>query len=185
MTSPLTAQQIIPAREKDIPVLQYLCRQTFLETFTDTNTAQDMQEYLDKNFNATQLLREMEQPSSHFFIAFWDAVPAAYLRINEPSAHTEAGYPDALEIHRLYVLKAHKGRRIGRTLMEHALQFARQKQLKSAWLGVWEHNEPALRFYRKMGFEVTGKHTFVLGQDRQTDLIMTRPLADTDDHGTF
>ena len=40
------------------------------------------------------------------------------------------------------------------------------------WLGVWEHNPKAIAFYRKFGFEIVGEHTFMLGQERQRDLLM-------------
>ncbi|MBI0090188.1 hypothetical protein H3T86_05635 [Bifidobacterium sp. W8113] len=37
----------------------------------------------------------------------------------------------------------------------------------------WEHNDPTQRFYQTMGFKRTGEHTFTLGEDIQTDWIMT------------
>ena len=43
---------------------------------------------------------------------------------------------------------------------------------KTLWLGVWEHNPRALAFYGKFGFTCVGEHTFVLGTDKQRDLIM-------------
>ena len=46
---------------------------------------------------------------------------------------------------------------------------------ETLWLGVWEHNLRAIAFYRRWGFETVGSHTFLLGSDEQTDLIMVRP----------
>ena len=37
-------------------------------------------------------------------------------------------------------------------MLEHAINSARQKQKKYIWLGVWEKNERALRFYEQNGF---------------------------------
>ena len=45
------------------------------------------------------------------------------------------------------------------------------------WLGVWEHNPRAMTFYRKFGLEVVGTHAFMLGLDRQRDLIMSVKLG--------
>ena len=39
------------------------------------------------------------------------------------------------------------------------------------WLGVWEYNPRAQRFYEKNGFQIVGKHVFQLGADPQTDLL--------------
>jgi ribosomal protein S18 acetylase RimI-like enzyme len=44
------------------------------------------------------------------------------------------------------------------------------------WLGVWEYNPRAQRFYEKNGFRMVDKHTFVLGSDPQTDLLMQKEL---------
>ena len=42
------------------------------------------------------------------------------------------------------------------------------------WLGVWEDNEKAQRFYRRWGFEILGAHDFITGETKQTDLIMVK-----------
>ncbi len=40
------------------------------------------------------------------------------------------------------------------------------------WLGVWEKNPRALRFYQKIGFQEFDKHIFTLGNEKQTDIMM-------------
>jgi ribosomal protein S18 acetylase RimI-like enzyme len=42
---------------------------------------------------------------------------------------------------------------------------------------VWEHNPKAIAFYRKFGFETVGDHTFMLGLDRQRDIVMALKLG--------
>ena len=44
------------------------------------------------------------------------------------------------------------------------------------WLGVWEHNHKAIKFYQDKGFVRFGEHVFVLGEDRQTDFLMKKTL---------
>jgi ribosomal protein S18 acetylase RimI-like enzyme len=53
------------------------------------------------------------------------------------------------------------------------------KALHSAyvWLGVWEKNARAIRFYEKNGFVAFDKHLFKLGDEEQTDIMMKRVLA--------
>ena len=55
---------------------------------------------------------------------------------------------------------------------KHALEVARQSGKRFAWLGVWEKNEKAIGFYQARGFRRSGTHDFMLGEDRQTDMIM-------------
>ena len=61
-------------------------------------------------------------------------------------------------------------------MLEHAINSARQKQKEYIWLGVWEKNERALRFYEQNGFYRIGTLCFILGKDRQTDHIMRKDL---------
>ncbi len=59
-------------------------------------------------------------------------------------------------------------------LFDAVLVEARAMEALSLWLGVWEHNPRATTFYRKAGFVAVGTHTFLLGQDLQTDVVMVR-----------
>lgn len=54
--------------------------------------------------------------------------------------------------------------------MRHALWLGR----RTTWLGVWERNDRAIRFYARHGYERCGEHVFQLGDDAQTDYIMQR-----------
>jgi ribosomal protein S18 acetylase RimI-like enzyme len=40
------------------------------------------------------------------------------------------------------------------------------------WLGVWESNPRAIRFYEKQGFVEFDQPIFQLGDDAQTDILM-------------
>ena len=56
--------------------------------------------------------------------------------------------------------------------MNFALDLAREMGKSYAWLGVWDKNDAAISFYKKMGFEEAGRHPFRMGDELQTDLIM-------------
>ena len=45
-------------------------------------------------------------------------------------------------------------------------------QTEKIWLGVWEYNKNAIEFYKHMGFKIFSKHSFLLGDDNQTDLLL-------------
>ena len=64
----------------------------------------------------------------------------------------------------------------GQKLFEKALQIAEQKNVDHVWLGVWEKNIRAIRFYEKNGFAEFDKHLFKLGNDEQTDIMMKLPM---------
>ena len=60
--------------------------------------------------------------------------------------------------------------------MELVLETARTQGAAAVWLGVWEHNARAARFYQRFAFTEVGDHVFLLGADPQRDLIMVRSL---------
>lgn len=160
----------------DILRLQKIGRETFFETFVDTNTEENMQKYLEESFAFDKLSKEISNPNSRFFIASLDGKAIGYLKINVLDAQSDLQDPHALEIERIYVLQAFHGKKVGQLLYQIALDIAVDEQYKSIWLGVWEENHRAQRFYEKNGFSVFDKHIFRLGDDEQTDLMMKKYL---------
>ena len=82
----------------------------------------------------------------------------------------------ALEIARIYAVQKSIGKGVGRALMQHCIEIARQRNFRIIWLGVWEKNQKAITFYSKWGFEKFGDHMFMLGNDPQTDWLMKKVL---------
>lgn len=103
----------------------------------------------------------------------------AALNTPENPAQTDRNDPASLEIERIYVSGGFQGEGLGRYLMEQAIQIAVARKKKYIWLGVWEKNERAIRFYKRNGFYKTGIHSFVVGEDVQTDHLMRKDLSYT------
>lgn len=156
----------------DLEALRNLSIQTFKETFEEVNTEEDMQKYLLENLSIEKLKSELENPNSEFYFAENDNQILGYLKINFGNTQTENQGNEALEIERIYVLKEFFPLKIGQILFEKSIEIAQEKNMKFIWLGVWEENKRAIRFYEKNGFKIFGKHDFVLGNDVQTDLMM-------------
>ena len=156
----------------DLETLRNLSIQTFKETFEEVNTEEDMQKYLDENLSIEKLKTELENPNSEFYFAENNDEILGYLKLNFKDAQTEKLEENHFEIERIYVLKAFLGQKIGQFLFDKAIEIGREKNLEYVWLGVWEENHRAIRFYEKNDFEIFGKHDFVLGEDVQTDLLM-------------
>lgn len=156
----------------DLEALRDLSIQTFKETFEEVNTEEDMQKYLDENLSIEKLKSELENPNSEFYFAENNDEILGYLKLNFKDAQTEKLEENHFEIERIYVLKAFLGQKIGQILFDKAIEIGREKNLEYVWLGVWEENHRAIKFYEKNGFEIFGKHDFVLGEDVQTDLLM-------------
>ncbi|MGB4446977.1 MAG: GNAT family N-acetyltransferase [Cloacibacterium sp.] len=156
----------------DLETLRNLSIQTFMETFEEVNTEEDLQKYLLENLSIEKLKSELENPNSEFYFAENNGEILGYLKLNFKDAQTEKVEENHFEIERIYVLKAFLGQKIGQILFDNALEIGRKKNLEYVWLGVWEENHRAIKFYEKNGFEIFGKHDFVLGEDVQKDLLM-------------
>ena len=156
----------------DLENLQKISITTFRETFEEVNSEEDMQKYLDENLSLERLKNELENLDSEFYFIENENKNLGYLKLNFGNAQTEKVEENYFEIERIYVLKAFLGQKIGQILFDKAIEIGREKNLEYVWLGVWEENHRAIKFYKKNGFEIFGKHKFVLGKDVQTDLMM-------------
>ena len=168
--------EITKVNSNEITSLQKVGRQTFFETFSQTNTEENMQKYLEESFSSDKLLGELNNPDSKFYFAKYNDEIVGYLKLNLGHSQTELNDNESLEIERIYVLKDFQGKKIGQKLYEKAVEVAKQNKVKYIWLGVWEKNQKAIDFYEKNGFVPFDKHIFVLGDDKQTDIMMKMEL---------
>lgn len=173
---PSTALSIRPIDSGALSELRPLAIQTFTESFAAYNTASDMQAYLNQAFSSSTLREELGAPRSYWFLAYLKGQPVAYLKLNEASAPLPHPTPYGLEVERIYVLQEAQGQGVGQALFDKALHMAQKLGLRELWLGVWEHNEGAIRFYQRNGCLQFGRKPFQLGLDLQTDFLMKRSV---------
>ncbi|WPU90992.1 GNAT family N-acetyltransferase [Mucilaginibacter sabulilitoris] len=153
-------------------------RKTFFDFFAHLNDPANMEAYASTAFTTQKVKDELSNPDSHFYFAVLDGEITGYIKINFNAAQTELQDSQSLEVERIYVLAEHHGKKIGHQLLNFALQTARDMGLQYVWLGVWEHNQKAIDFYRKHGFDIFGSHPFMLGSEQQTDLLMKKELSE-------
>lgn len=154
-------------------LLANLALDTFRESFEKVNNPHDFKTYTSQAFTEAQLEKEILESGSQYILAYSNTTLAGYARIRD-SNEVNDKFPDqkTLELHRIYVLEKFIGQGIGLALMKYCLGLAKERGAEIIWLGVWEHNHRAQAFYKKFGFEHFGSHTFMMGNDAQTDLLM-------------
>lgn len=161
----------------DAALIADLSRETFYETFSVHNTAANMAKFMNEQFSREALMKEVAEIQNIFFLAFDDKKPAGYakMRIGEvPSLYEGLS---CIEIARIYACSSFIGKGVGTALMRKCIQTATEKKSDIIWLGVWEKNQQAIDFYIRWGFEKFGTHIFLLGDDPQTDWLMSKQLA--------
>ncbi|GGA26271.1 GNAT family N-acetyltransferase [Psychrobacillus lasiicapitis] len=161
---------------KDSSKLQEVSYETFNETFKHQNSPENMNTYLQKAFNLSRLEKELSNTSSQFFFVYFNNEIAGYLKVNMNDAQSEKMGDDSIEIERIYIKNKFQKHGLGKNLFNKALEIAQESTKKKIWLGVWEKNDNAIAFYKKMGFVQTGTHSFFMGDEEQIDFIMTKML---------
>jgi diamine N-acetyltransferase len=169
--------RISVAGTADAPLIADMSRRTFYDTFAPYNTAENMEQFLGVQFTRQQLMAEVGAPRNTFLLAWLGKSPAGYARLYDgQEVPRDLAGTSAIEISRIYCEQEMIGKGVGKALMEACLDAGRRKGKEWIWLCVWEHNQRAIRFYEKMGFERFGQHVFVLGQDLQNDWSMKKRL---------
>ena len=158
----------------DLLILQKISIETFTDTFKDQNSPENMKAYLEKAFNSKQLQMELSNNSSEFYFIYFNDEHAGYLKVNSNEAQSENIMDESLEVERIYIRNKFQGKGLGKYLINKAEEIAIGKKKKHIWLGVWEKNEKAIKFYEKQGFVQTGAHSFYSGDEEQLDYIMTK-----------
>jgi ribosomal protein S18 acetylase RimI-like enzyme len=162
--------------EKDIDTLQRIGCETYKETFGSMNSAETMTKYLAEAFDRNKILTELRNSSSNFYFLYADDDLAGYLKVNDTFAQTDIHDAESLEIERIYIKKKLMGNGLGTMLIDYAERLATEMEKKYLWLGVWEKNLSAIAFYKKMGFLEWRRHSFQMGDELQSDLILKKPL---------
>lgn len=161
---------------EDSRKLQSIGYETFKETFEEQNSPENMKTYLEQAFNIKQVEKELSNPLTQFFFVFFNDEIAGYLKVNTGDAQSEEMADDYLEIERIYIVNKYQKHGLGKYLFNKAMDIAKEQHKKKIWLGVWEKNENAISFYKRLGFIQTGVHAFFMGDEAQSDLIMEKRI---------
>lgn len=153
----------------DLETIQEISTKTFIKTFAELNTAENMRNYIQDNFSLKQVTSEINNTESAFYLVILDNETIAYLKLNFGNTQSDSRSSQSMEIHRIYVLKKFHGKKIGQILLNKAIRIGQQSGIDNIWLGVWEKNYKAIQFYIKNDFVEFDKHSFTLGNDKQTD----------------
>lgn len=160
----------------DAVALSAIAESTFRETFGATNSTADMQAYCVNSFNSEIQRQELADPNMFTLLAESNGRLVGFAQIKFHSTKQCVAAQRPSELYRIYVIGECQGQGLAQQLMHEVIELVHQNSSDRLWLGVWEHNPKAIRFYQKYGFQVVGEHRFQLGNDAQRDLIMALNL---------
>ena len=164
--------------KEDAEMIADISRYCFYHTYAPVNTKENIDKFMQEQFSNELLEDEVRDPDNTFLLAYHINEIAGYAKLLNKSAHAKLDANRQVEIGRFYVLPAFNGKGVGTQLMRACVNYAKSEQADVLWLGVWENNAAAISFYKQMGFEKFGNHTFLLGDDEQKDWLMFKRLAE-------
>ncbi len=167
------------ADENDASVITALSVTTFCEAYMEFNKKEHMDSYIAEAMTLEKLTEELQDSRNLFLIARYDDLPIGYAKMRTIKKPVELANNNPAEIERIYVLKEYHNKKAGAALMSTCIATAENKQHDILWLGVWEHNHRAIRFYKQWGFDLFGSHIFPFGDEDQIDVMMKKELGNT------
>jgi len=163
-------------KQNDLKALSQISKETFVAAFALQNNPEDFEHYIKNAFSLETIATELKNNASHFYFVYTNKARVGYFKLNEFDAQNEFQEPNGLELERIYVLKEYQAKGFGTQILHKIIEIATKKDKEYIWLGVWEYNKKAIRFYQKNGYLKFATHPYFIGKDKQTDWLMRKEL---------
>ncbi|MBW2409092.1 MAG: GNAT family N-acetyltransferase, partial [Deltaproteobacteria bacterium] len=151
------------ASHRDADLIAELGMRTFKASFRADNRPEDMEQYLSLNFSKAHIEAQLADPESIFFLACENGREIGYVMLRTGETPDSVPGTKPVELVRIYIEEIIIGKGYGSAIMQSCLEAAKRVGHRTIWLGVWEKNLRAIRFYEKWGFKKVGTQKFVLG----------------------
>ncbi len=172
--------------EHELPTLIALARETFIAAFEKQNNPDDFAAYVNAAFTFAVFKKELYTEGSVFYLVYNDNELIGYFKLNHNKIphdginlisefelmHTQK----MTELERIYLTDNTHGKGFATLMISEIIQLSKAENSAFIWLGVWENNLKAIKFYQKSGFSKFGEHIFIIGDDPQTDWLMSYEL---------
>jgi GNAT superfamily N-acetyltransferase len=164
------------ATADDASLIAKIGAETFTASFGAQNTPENLVKHIAAAFGVEILQQELADPAVTYLIAEQYGRTAGYAQVREGGAPECVKDLEPIEVRRFYVEQDFHGSGLAQALMDACADEARRRRASTLWLGVWEQNPRAIRFYTKCGFQDVGGQTFMLGDDPQQDRVLSWKL---------
>lgn len=161
----------------DAVLVAVLASTTFYESYSRQDESDNLAQYISESFAVAAIVEEIQDPTSTFLIAYVDGKAVGYARLIDYSTTDGVSSDRVIELRRIYILERLWGTGIGEQLLTQCIKTASERGFDTIWLGVWEENLRARRFYDKFGFKQVGTLTFPYGDVVGINLVLQKNLT--------
>lgn len=165
------------ATASDATELCAFATRLFTATFGHLYPPEHLSAFLAEVYTPDVMRKDIEDPDKYTVLLVSKADPqrlCGYGMVHDGSVRTGEDVslaPHSVEIKRIYVDMPFHGSGAAHLLMTHVMEVVARKARKHVWLGVYEDNFKAQKFYRKFGFREVGEHVFMVGDTPDRDLL--------------
>ncbi len=153
----------------DIPLIQELTEKIWPHTYAGILDAEQISYMLEKFYSTGALQTQMRREAHEFMILYKDSEPVAFASYGMPEARK-------CRLHKLYLLPSLQGKGVGRKFLKLITDHIQERGIEELLLNVNRYN-PALSFYKKLGFKIAGEEDIDIGGGYfMNDYIMSLEL---------
>ena len=163
---------------EDAPALAAFAAEAFRETYRDLDDASDIADYVREHFSQPAVLAVIGDPACITLLAEVGSRLAGYAVLRSALPPACVVGPSPIELARFYLGLEFTGKGYGAQLMLAVHEEASRMAAKTLWLGVYDRNVRAVRFYERFGFRKTGGQAFPFGGRITIDPIYCAPVRD-------
>jgi diamine N-acetyltransferase len=146
------------------------------EAYFELDPSHEIAEYCLRVFSEHSVKSEFDNPNLTYLIAEYKGNAVGFALIREGKKVKCLSDKNAVEIQRIYVIEPMKGKGIGKALIEKCCEIGCEKSYETIWLGVWDKNIEAQKFYQKIGMENVGLTDFSDGKTEFINLVFAKDL---------
>lgn len=163
------------AGEDDAALLSLVGTATFLETFADVHTGQEILDHCGQ-YHSAEAYRALMAGGGDAWLVESAATqaPVGYAVLTE--VDLPGAEPGDLELKRIYFLSRLHGTGAAAALMHDVIARAKARGARRLLLDVFSKNDRAIAFYGKYGFRKIADVTFFVGGNGYDDIVLAAPL---------
>ncbi|MDB5149560.1 MAG: hypothetical protein JWQ57_3580 [Mucilaginibacter sp.] len=137
--------------QQGIDTLSFITEATAREKFAGKITDQELEDYIDTNFNKEVLMIELNSMSNQYLIVYVNDEPAGYAKVTSKGTRPAVFAGKTLaRITNFSVLTKYNDPSIRKSLFEKCLSISTMQQV--VWISEYESN-PYLDFFESYGFK--------------------------------
>ena len=167
---------IRPATPADAPQISTLIGTVWSAQNTLVVPPEDIAAHLSGALGVPTLTSELQDPRYTWLVGVADDGILGIVMLTKGTTQSSLTVEHQVELQRVYLTETAHGSGLAGELVLAAQEVARAQGYRGMWLGVYEDNDRAKRFYRKMGFGKVGEKEFWAGKTLRKDWVMQKML---------